>query len=96
LKIYLEDDTVKIEGNITSIDDYLSIKNVFQDFVNNGVKEINIFFIDAVSITSSVIGFMLKLINIDKVSLTVVTGDKRLLHLFDELELSEVFKAQMP
>lgn len=96
MKIYLEDDTVKIEGNITSIDDYLSIKNVFQDFVNNGVKEINIFFIDAVSITSSVIGFMLKLINIDKVSLTVVTGDKRLLHLFDELELSEVFKAQMP
>lgn len=94
--VYVENGTVNIEGNITSIDDYLTIKNVFQELAAGGAKEISIFFINSVSITSSVIGFMLKLVNIDKIRLNVITGDKRLLHLLEELDLREVFRARMP
>ena len=96
MKVYQENGSVKIEGNVTSIDDYVNIKNVFQELADRGVKEIDIFFLDSVSITSSVIGFMLKLVNVDKIRLNVITGDKKLLNLLDELELREVFRARMP
>jgi hypothetical protein len=93
-QVSVEENSVKIKGNIKSIDDYLTVKNSLQELVDSGCRSIDICFLDSVSITSSIIGYMLKLINIDKIELTVAAGDKKLITLMEELELHNVFSVR--
>ncbi|MBZ0156474.1 MAG: hypothetical protein K8I29_09745 [Alphaproteobacteria bacterium] len=82
---------VTISGHIKSIEDYQQIKNTVKELVSGGRNSLVIRIPDSLSMTSSVIGFFLKLIYGDKVKVSMLVGDERLLNLLDVLNLLTVF-----
>ncbi|BDU75757.1 hypothetical protein [Mesoterricola sediminis] len=84
---------ISITGNIKTTDDYLAIRRMAQDLVEEGVTAIT-FLIDAsLSMPSSVIGYFVKLVKRDKIALRMVIEDPRLLELLEELGLKDAFGA---
>ena len=57
---------VTIEGNIKSIGDFQKIKNCLDALISNN-KSVTLKVINSISITSSVIGYLTKLVFKDKV-----------------------------
>jgi hypothetical protein len=85
---------VTIEGNIKSVGDYQIIKTTL-DKVASEYTEININIKDSISITSSVIGYFNKLVLKDKITLHINVANKQLLELFDDLNLTSLFKVKV-
>jgi hypothetical protein len=84
-----------IIGNIKSIEDSLEIKNAINALQKNGAKNILLRIIDSFSITSTVIGHLMKLVNLDKITISIVVGDHRLYQLLDELSLVQPFNVRL-
>jgi hypothetical protein len=84
-----------INGNIKSVNDYQEVKSVMTDLLRDSGKNITIRMPDAISITSSVIGYFLKLVYQDNVKIALIVNDARLLTLLDDLRLTEAFNARM-
>ena len=81
--------TLNIEGNIKSIEDFEQIKMALDGMVNV-YDSIVINVKDSISITSSVIGYLMKLVNEGKrIYLNVGTDD--LYSLLNELNLINTF-----
>lgn len=72
--------------------DYQEIKRHIAPMLEGGIKNLEIKILDATSITSSVLGYFLKLIHKDKIELVIEVGDDRLFRLFQELSLAEAFR----
>ena len=87
----LDNHTIEIVGNIKSLDHYNEIKQTVQHLVSNGSKNLTINVKDSLSMVSSVIGFLIKVINVDGVALNVNVWDERLYALLDQLSLVELF-----
>ncbi|ADD68465.1 conserved hypothetical protein [Denitrovibrio acetiphilus DSM 12809] len=83
--------TIEITGNIKSLDDYDEIKNVSQSLVAKGADHITFNVLDSLSMVSSVIGYLIKLINVDNITIQVNVWDDRLYNLLDQLNLIELF-----
>ncbi len=83
---------VTITGNIKTIADFQNIKQTI-DGVVAAHKLITINIIDSLSITSSVIGYLNKLVLKDKVDLRLNIGNEELFNLLDDLNLVSTFKA---
>jgi len=83
--------SVTITGNIKTIGDYQAIKNRLENLAENS-KSITIDIKDSISITSSVIGYLTKLVQKDKVDIQIRVGDANLYDLFDEINLVKLFK----
>ena len=83
--------SVTITGNIKTIGDYQTIKSTLENLAINS-KSITIDIKDSISITSSVIGFLTKLVQKDKVDIQIRVGDAILYELFDEINLVQLFK----
>lgn len=92
MEIKVDGGSVKIFGNIKSIGDFQSIKSSI-DIVIQNHKYLNIEVIDSLSMTSSVIGYLNKLVQKDKIILTLKVGNTQLLELLDDLKLIHIFKA---
>ena len=84
-----------ITGNIKTTADYLEIRSLALEVLRVGGKELTLRVNDSLSMPSSVIGFFVKLVNRDKVRLTMVIEDPRLLELLDELSLTALFGARL-
>lgn len=82
-----------IQGNIKSISDFNVIKQTIDQMLYKH-KSIYIDIIDSMSITSSVIGYINKIIHKDKIDVNILIHDKNLLQLFDELNLTQTFKVK--
>ncbi len=80
-----------LSGNIKSISDYQSIKQTMTDMVSAGVDRIIIRTPESFSITSSVIGFFMKVIFQDHVKITLYVSDPRLYSILEDLQLIETF-----
>lgn len=80
--------TVTIEGNIKSVSDFQLIKSTI-----DGVNDSNIYLIinDSFSITSSVIGYLNKLIHKDGITISMRVNDDRLYDLLNDLNLISLF-----
>ena len=80
--------TITIEGIIKSVSDSQAIK----DAVNScgDAKFIQIDITESFSVTSSVIGFLLKKKQADKVDISIKVNDNRLYDLFQSLNLIDV------
>ncbi|MCD8553015.1 hypothetical protein [Seleniivibrio sp.] len=87
----IDNHTVEILGNIKSLDHYNEIKMTIQQLISNGTKNLTVNVKDSLSMVSSVIGFFIKIINVDGVSLNVNVWDERLYALLDQLSLIELF-----
>lgn len=80
--------TVTIKGNIKSVSDFQAIKSTI-----DGVEGDNIHLIinDSFSITSSVIGYLNKLIHKDGITIHMSVNDARLYDLLNDLNLISLF-----
>lgn len=93
MEIEASSNTITIKGNIKSVSDFQHIKQVV-DGVVASYKEININIIDSLSITSSIIGYLNKLVLKDNINIYMNVGNDQLLHLLDDLNLVSTFKAK--
>lgn len=85
---------ITITGNIQSIEDYQEIKDVVREMMNKGLTSITIRIPDSLSMPSSVIGFLLKLVHVDNINLTILVKDDRLFNLMEILNLVNVFNVK--
>lgn len=81
-----------INGNIKSISDFQNIKTEV-DAVAVAHRDITIEIVDSLSITSSVIGYLNKLILKDGIAIHLKSDSPQLLDLLDDLGLTSTFKA---
>ncbi len=82
-----------ITGNIKSVSDFQEIKNSL-DMLKTNNSTIIVEVKDSISITSSVIGYLNKLVLKDKKTLQLKVGNSQLLELLDDLNLTQVFHAK--
>ncbi len=81
---------VKINGNIKSVNDYQTIKTTLDSLITHE-KSITIDILDSISITSSVIGYLTKLVQKEGIDLRIKVGNENLMELFDDLNLVSFF-----
>jgi predicted DNA-binding protein with PD1-like motif len=86
---------ISIMGNIKSIEDSLEIKNAVSDLQKKGAKSIHLRIQDSFSMTSTVIGHLMKLVNVDKITISMIVGDDRLYQLLEELSLVHPFNVRL-
>jgi hypothetical protein len=83
-----------ITGNIKSVEDSMEIKEAITALQKKGVKSVLLRIQDSFSMTSTVIGYLMKLVNIDKVTVSLIVGDQRLYQLLEELSLVQLFNVR--
>lgn len=84
--------TITIEGNIKSQQDFNAIKNAVESI--SEAKTIQFNLIDTMSMTSSVIGFLTKIILKDKIAISMSINDERLYSLLSDLNLLQTFNVK--
>ncbi|MDD2501083.1 MAG: hypothetical protein PHN92_09700 [Geobacter sp.] len=82
-----------VTGVIKTIDDSTQLRRDLQKLYEGGATSITLRIEDSFALPSAVIGYLMKLVNRDKVRLTLLAGDKRLYELLEELQLASVFGA---
>mgnify|MGYP000556095418 CR=1 FL=1 len=82
-----------ITGNIKTVSDFQDIKNLL-DEITASHNSVVLHIVDSISITSSVIGYFNKLVLKDEIDLQINIGTEELLELFDDLNLTDTFKAK--
>lgn len=93
MELQISSNIVTIVGNIKSISDFQAIKQSVDDVVV-AHKSIHLNIVDSLSITSSVIGYLNKLVLKDNIDLHINVGNEQLLDLLDDLNLTAMFKAK--
>ncbi len=93
MELQLSSNTLVITGNIKSISDFQEIKRTVDNMIAEH-KHITLKIIDSLSITSSVIGYLNKLVLKDNIDLNVIVGNEQLYNLLDDLKLVSTFKAK--
>ena len=94
MEIQRQGSEIVITGNIKNTSDYQSIKDNVNALVQSGAKSIIVKTPESFSMTSSVIGFFIKVIFQEKVSIHVYVKDDRLYSLLEDLNLIETFKVK--
>lgn len=84
---------VTITGNIKSVSDFQSIKSTV-DSIKDSNNTVIIDIKDSISITSSVIGYLNKLVLKDSIDLNLKVANEHLMLLLEDLNLTTVFKAK--
>ena len=93
MQLETKDNRVKISGNMKSVMDYKELKTLL-DTLSQEYKTITLDVVDSISITSSIIGYLNKLVLKDKITLTMHVGNALLFELLDELSLVELFNVK--
>ena len=93
MEISVSANNVVITGNIKTINDYQQIKESLDKLTQNH-KHIIITIQDSISITSSVIGYLNKLVLKDNIDIEIKVGDAQLMELFEDLNLVSLFKVK--
>ncbi len=79
---------INVFGTIKTISDGQNIKDaVRRAFEQDSGRAINVYVKDSFIITSSVIGFLIKSIKIDKMALVVYVGSPELYTMLDDMNL---------
>jgi ADP-dependent phosphofructokinase/glucokinase len=93
MEISSSTNSVKITGNIKSVADFQSVKRVIDEIVKTN-KSVTINIPDSLSMTSSVIGYLNKLILKDNIDVSMTIGNARLIELLADLNLASTFKVR--
>ena len=80
---------ISITGNIKTIADGVSIKEAVAKAIHDSSieKPINLYIKDSFIITSSIIGFLIKVTNVDKIPLQVIVENQELYEMLSEMNL---------
>ena len=81
--------TIIIEGHITGMNEVMQIKDIISSNMQADTFELIIK--DAYVIPSALIGFLVKLINIDGKKIIISETKDELKNLFDDLDLNQIF-----
>jgi hypothetical protein len=84
---------VTIHGNIKSVEDFQKIKSAV-DSIKNQNKEITIQIVDSLSITSSVIGYLNRIVLEEGIKLRLYAKSEQLILLLEDLGLSKLFNVK--
>lgn len=90
----IDGNNVSIKGNIKTFADYNEIKTHIQKLVNSGINNLILQILDSYTITSSVIGYLFKLKNLNKITIHLHVRDERLYKILEELKLIEEFNVK--
>jgi Flp pilus assembly secretin CpaC len=90
-----KNNNIIITGNIKTLEESQQINESISDLVAHGSRHIHLTINDSFSMTSTVIGFLMKVVHHDKVQLSISVVDSRLHTLLDELSLIEIFKVSI-
>ena len=93
MELEVSSNSLTIRGNIKSVSDFQNIKQTLDSVVSQ-YKQVDLNILDSLSITSSVIGYLNKLVLKDGIDIHMNVGNEQLLHLLDDLNLSSTFKAK--
>lgn len=93
MEITISLNRVTIKGNIKSMQDYQQIKNTL-DSMAKVDKHIILDIPESISMTSSVIGYLNKLVQKDGVDLQVNVGQSMLMELLSDLNLIQLLKVK--
>lgn len=89
------DNEVIITGNIKSGEDSIQIKTTINELLARGSRSIHLKIMDSLSMTSTMIGFLMKVVHQEKVHLLITVGDSRLYSLLEELSLVQQFNVHL-
>jgi len=93
MEIKREGNKLIIIGNIKSIENYEKIKSDLQIIKQNN-NFIHIDIKDSISITSSLIGYLYKLVEKDKINLSMEVGNNTLYEILEDLDLIKKFNVR--
>lgn len=85
---------ITIRGNIKTIEDYLSIKEFLKEFLEKDVDSLVIKIPDSISITSALLGLLLRLVYEEKIGISIYVGQESLYNLFEVMNLINVFNVR--
>lgn len=88
------DNEYTISGDIKTISDYQEIKSTIQSHVDQGTTSIEVKINDSQTITSSVVGYFMKLVNLNNVKVTLHVRNDKLYKMLEDLVLVSVFNVQ--
>jgi hypothetical protein len=80
-----------VTGIIKTIDDSMALRAEVQRLYEGGATAISLRIEDSFALPSAVIGYLMKLVNRDRVRLTLIAGDPRLSELLADLQLTNSF-----
>jgi len=90
MKLETNDNVLSIKENISTVADFDSIKDALEELKKTH-NYIILKIYDSLVINSSLIGFLVKIINQDKVRLDFYAGSEILFELLDDLGLADAF-----
>lgn len=90
MQLEINHNIVSVKGNISSISDFESIKDSLTQTCTNH-KNIVLKIYDSLVINSSLIGYLVKIVNQDGITLNLQAGNEVLFELLDDLGLSQTF-----
>lgn len=85
---------ITVVGQVAKFDDYDKVKLAVEAVKAEGSGQVSIEFRDAQSLISALIGYLIKLVKVDRISLTVVAGNPTLHGMLDTLALIDVLNVK--
>jgi len=90
MQIENHNNTVSVKGNIASVSDFEAIKNNLEN-LKSSHSSIVLKIYDSLVINSSLIGYLVKIVNQDGIKLNFQAGSEILYELLDDLGLAKTF-----
>jgi len=87
--------TITIKGHISTLNHYMEIKQVIHESIAaNNLQAFTILIPDSNTITSSMIGFFIKIVNMDRINLTLKVGQEDLFNMLKDLNVATLFNLE--
>lgn len=83
---------ITVKGNISTISDYLEIKKVMREMVDEGKTAITVKIPDSPSINSALIGLLLRLIHEDRIQISLHVKNDKLHKMLQVMNLEDIFQ----
>lgn len=93
MELTQENNTISVTGNIVSVSDFEAIKNALEQ-TRSKFNSITLKIHDSLVINSSLIGYLVKIVNQDGINVNLQAGNSILFELLDDLGLAQTFNLQ--
>ena len=82
--------TLRISGHITGVQEVNEIKSIVE--ANKSADTIKLDILDAFVIPSALIGYLMKLVNVDEKIISIAAYQEELYQLLSDLQLEKIFQ----
>jgi len=93
MQLQLDGSKLTIRDNIKSVEHFQQIKTELDSIIGS-YSNISLYIPDSLSITSSVIGYLMKLVHKENIRISITAGDDRLISLLQDLGLNLEFNVK--